>query len=89
MKNRMKRKEIAEYLDEIGTLVANAKMFAYVSDSGKVSEEQSDAALIGLSVGIALGSGIISGEYKTNSPIVDAAHAIGAMMDVISEHSDD
>ena len=89
MKNRMKRKEIAEHLDEIGTLVANAKMLAHVSDSGKVSKDQADAAIVGLSVGIALGAGIISGEYRTNSPIVDAAHAIAVTLEVMSEHSDD
>lgn len=86
---RMKRKEIAEHLDKIGTLVANAEILAHISDGSEVSKEQADAAMVGLSVGIALGSGIIGGEYEANNPVVDAAHIIAVTLEVIAEHADD
>lgn len=88
----MKKKEIAAHLDRVGTLVANANALATVNGKGKRAEidgKQMRAALMGISVGIALGAGICDGEYEPDTPIEDAGHVISATIDLLARDSDE
>lgn len=88
----MKRKEIAAHLDKVGTLVANTNVLTTVSAKGhrvKIEPEQMKAALMGISVGVALGAAICDGEYEPETPIEDAGHVISATIDLLARESDE
>lgn len=84
----MKRKEIAKHLDAIGEIVSKTKVEA-ISDGDKSANELANAALLGLTTGIALGSGLISGDYKPHTPKTDATIAIVAMLEALMGGDDD
>lgn len=87
----MKRKEIAEYLDQVGEAANHMELLAYVRDGDKdvISQDQFKAVIVGISIGIALGAGLCDGTYKPQNPVADATTAIGAALDFISGGNDD
>ena len=72
----MKKKEIQEYLDEVGS--ALVRMQAEPQKGCKLSAKEVKAIVVGASLGIAFGSVLTEGMVEPLSPEWDAIHIVEA-----------